>query len=363
MLLHADLQSVALRGDDRPLRLSHRQQSDPSKTEPSVARVAQARRATPRAWRASGGRWTTRRATGASRNTSPIPKPAATSGRELHQERPAREDGSDFLLPRCLPRLRRGFLQAASRTALLFLLPDASDPQSRSCERRTASPAPRTPTRSTRTTSPTSTSKWAGWSPHSTRSACANGRSSCLPATMARPNTALSRHYRRAAAQRHESHHARRRQPRAAHRELAGQDQGRPRFQGPRGFHRLPAHFRRARRRRRPGGITLDGHSFAPQLRGEKGTSARMDLCPAQHRARMVCPRAGMEAHAPGRIVRHERCALCGEARRPGDGGEAATAARGRLQAVLDKLNPAAGKLVPADRKPSKKKKKKPAAK
>ncbi len=46
-----------------------------------------------------------------------------------------------------------------------------------------------------------------------------------------------------------------------------------------------------------------------------------------------------------------------------GDSGEAATAARGRLQAVLDKLNPAAGKLVPADRKPSKKKKKKPAAK
>ena len=70
--------------------------------------------------------------------------------------------------------------------------------------------------------------------------------------------------------------------------------------------------------------MTLDGHSFAPQLRGEKGQPARMDLRRAQHRARMVCPRARLEADPQRRVVRHERRALCRKARRPGRPGEAA---------------------------------------
>jgi arylsulfatase A len=93
-------------------------------------------------------------------------------------------------------------------------------------------------------------------------------------------------------------------------------------------------------------GVTIDGHSFAPQLKGQKGT-----------------PREWVYVELTGRwYVRGERYKLTRSGEMfdlknapfeekpvpPDTKDPAAIAARKRLQAVLDRLNPAAGKQKPA---------------
>ena len=99
-----------------------------------------------------------------------------------------------------------------------------------------------------------------------------------------------------------------------------------------------------------PAGVKLDGVSFAPQLRGEKGTPREWIYC-------YYCPRP--ERTQPVRFVRNQRWKLYGDGRffdvetdpmekhpleNVGAGSAAATARR-KLSAALDSM-PAEGRML-----------------
>jgi arylsulfatase A len=112
-----------------------------------------------------------------------------------------------------------------------------------------------------------------------------------------------------------------------------------------------------------PTNPALDGRSFAPQIRGERG-SPREWIYVQHNTARewYVLEHGWKLTHA-GDLFDMSDAPFAEKPVSPGEANDAARAARERLQTALDKLNPAAGKLAP-ERKPedlakAKKKKKK----
>ncbi len=106
-----------------------------------------------------------------------------------------------------------------------------------------------------------------------------------------------------------------------------------------------------------PEGVTLDGHSFAAQLRGEKG--APRDWVYVQLGAKWYVREQGFKLTQSGELFDMNEAPFVEKAVAFDSKDEAATAARARLQAVLDKLSPSTGKTTPPDEKKGKAGKKK----
>ena len=93
-----------------------------------------------------------------------------------------------------------------------------------------------------------------------------------------------------------------------------------------------------------PEGVTFDGRSFAPQLRGEKGTPR--DWVYVQLGAKWYVRDQGFKLTQSGELFDMSDAPFV-EKPVPADANdETAAAARTRLQAVLDKLSPATGKTA-----------------
>jgi arylsulfatase A len=113
---------------------------------------------------------------------------------------------------------------------------------------------------------------------------------------------------------------------------------------------------------RMPEGVKFDGHSFAPQLRGEKGTPR--EWLYVQLGANWYVRNDGWKLNQSGELF--DLSGMPWEEKRVAGDAESAAArsARAKLQAALDELNPAAGKSAPSTKggKKAKKKKSKAAA-
>jgi arylsulfatase A len=106
-----------------------------------------------------------------------------------------------------------------------------------------------------------------------------------------------------------------------------------------------------------PEGIAFDGHSFAPQLRGEKGNPR--DWIFVQLGARWYVRDDGWKRDEMGTLFDMKDSPFI-EAEVALDSKDPAAAeARRRLGAVLAQLNPAGGKVVAAGEKKGKKSRKK----
>ena len=93
-----------------------------------------------------------------------------------------------------------------------------------------------------------------------------------------------------------------------------------------------------------PEGVTIDGRSFAPQLRGQKGKPRQWIY--VQLGMNWYVKERGWKLNQRGELYDMEDAPFV-ESLVPADTQDAeAIAARKRLQAVLDKLNPAGGKVV-----------------
>jgi arylsulfatase A len=91
--------------------------------------------------------------------------------------------------------------------------------------------------------------------------------------------------------------------------------------------------------------VKFDGRSFAPQLRGEKGTPREWIF--VQLGAGWYARNDGWKLNEKGALFSMKDAPFV-EAPVPADSTDAAAhAARKSLQAVLDELNPAAGKTDP----------------
>lgn len=94
-----------------------------------------------------------------------------------------------------------------------------------------------------------------------------------------------------------------------------------------------------------PENVIFDGRSFAPQLRGQKGNPREWIF--VQLGAQWYVRDAGWKLNQKGELFEMSDAPFV-ETLVPVEGQSAeAAAARARLQAVLDKLNPAGGKQVP----------------
>jgi len=98
-----------------------------------------------------------------------------------------------------------------------------------------------------------------------------------------------------------------------------------------------------------PDGVTFDSRSFAPQLRGEKGSPR--DWVFVQLGARWYAREQGWKLTQGGELFDMSDAPFVEKPVPAEAAGDEASAARQRLQAVLDKLNPAAGKTVPDEPK------------
>jgi arylsulfatase A len=104
---------------------------------------------------------------------------------------------------------------------------------------------------------------------------------------------------------------------------------------------------------RLPQNVKFDGHSFAPQLRGEKGTPREWIF--VQLGAGWYVRDNAWKLNEKGELFSMADAPFV-EAAVPSDTTDAkAQAARKRLQAVLDELNPAGGKTVPPGSEKAKK--------
>ena len=90
-----------------------------------------------------------------------------------------------------------------------------------------------------------------------------------------------------------------------------------------------------------PEGVTLDSQSFAPQLRGEKGTPREWTY--VQLGAKWYARNDGWKLTETGELFDMSDAPFAQRLVSPDTQTTEAKAARGSLQAVLDKLNPAAG--------------------
>lgn len=100
-----------------------------------------------------------------------------------------------------------------------------------------------------------------------------------------------------------------------------------------------------------PASPALDGRSFAPQIRGERGTPREWVYVQHNTAHEWYVRDDGWKLTQAGELFDMADAPFAEKLVSPGDAGEVAQAARGRLQAVLDRLNPAGGKLV-AQRSP-----------
>lgn len=108
-----------------------------------------------------------------------------------------------------------------------------------------------------------------------------------------------------------------------------------------------------------PEGVTFDSRSFASQLRGEKG--APRDWVFVQLGARWYVREPRFKLTQSGELLDMSDAPFAEKAVAADTKDEAAIAARGRLQSVLDKLSPATGKVAsdgPKKGKAGKKRKK-----
>lgn len=94
-----------------------------------------------------------------------------------------------------------------------------------------------------------------------------------------------------------------------------------------------------------PEGTVLDGHSFAPQLRGENGNPRQWVY--VQLGGRWYVRDHGYKLNRAGGLFDMSDAPFFQKPIDADTQDEAAIAARERLQAVLDKLSPATGKTVP----------------
>ena len=108
--------------------------------------------------------------------------------------------------------------------------------------------------------------------------------------------------------------------------------------------------------RKYPAGVKFDGRSFAPQLRGEKGTPREWLF--VQLGDNWHVRNDGWKLNEAGELFDLSNLPWEEKPVAKGAETEAAKSARAKLQAVLDELNPTAGKSGP-DRKAAKKAKKK----
>jgi len=120
-----------------------------------------------------------------------------------------------------------------------------------------------------------------------------------------------------------------------------------------------------------PEGTLLDGRSFAPQLRGERGSPREWIYVQHNTAAEWYVREQGWKLTHDGKLFDMSDAPFAEKPVTTEGGNEAADAARQRLQAVLDKLKPIASPLVASGgkapvgetpKKKKKKKKKKPAA-
>lgn len=110
-----------------------------------------------------------------------------------------------------------------------------------------------------------------------------------------------------------------------------------------------------------PEDVTLDGHSFVPQLRGEKGTPREWVY--VQLGPRWYVRDAGYKLNRAGELFDLSRAPFEEKPVAADDPSEAAVNERARLQAVLDRLNPTSGATVSSGEKKGKGGKKGKAAK
>lgn len=110
-----------------------------------------------------------------------------------------------------------------------------------------------------------------------------------------------------------------------------------------------------------PQGIAIDGRSFVPQLRGEKGHPREWVYVQHNTAAEWYVREQGWKLTQGGELFDMSDTPFVEKLVSEETADDAANAARQRLQAVLAQLNPIASPLVgkPADTPPPKKKKKK----
>ena len=92
-----------------------------------------------------------------------------------------------------------------------------------------------------------------------------------------------------------------------------------------------------------PPGVTFDSRSLAPQLRGEKGSPR--DWVFVQLGAKWFVREQGFKLTESGELFDMSDAPFVEKPIAVGQANDAATTARVKLQAVLDKLNPAGGKI------------------
>ena len=105
-----------------------------------------------------------------------------------------------------------------------------------------------------------------------------------------------------------------------------------------------------------PAGVAFDSHSFAPQLHGEKGTPR--DWVYIQLGRKWYVRGQDFKLTQSGELFDMSDAPFEEKAVAADTKDQVATAARARLQAVLDKLSPATGKTTPPDEKKGKRGKK-----
>ncbi len=96
-----------------------------------------------------------------------------------------------------------------------------------------------------------------------------------------------------------------------------------------------------------PATITYDGRSFAPQLRGKKGNPREWIF--VQLGRNWYVRDDGWKLNQAGELFDMKDSPFVEKAVPADSADKAAAAARKRLQAVLDKLNPAGGKTISAE--------------
>ncbi len=96
-----------------------------------------------------------------------------------------------------------------------------------------------------------------------------------------------------------------------------------------------------------PQGVTIDGRSFAPQLRGQKGQPREWIY--VQLGSRWYVRDDGWKLNQAGELFDMKDSPFVEELVPADAKNDAAVAARKRLQAVLDKLSPATGKTISAE--------------
>ena len=104
-----------------------------------------------------------------------------------------------------------------------------------------------------------------------------------------------------------------------------------------------------------PAGVTLDGKSFAPQLRGQPGSPREWIF--VQLGSNWYVRELDWKLNNRGELFDMTDAPFVEKPVAAGQPDDAAAAARKRLQAVLDKLAPDKGKTVPADVAPKAKRK------